>query len=352
VNEYVVAFVAALVISAVLTPVVRRFALDHNIMAVPDARKIHLKPVAYLGGLAIFAGFLVPALAFLPLGRRFGALIIGVTILVVMGAIDDIRPLNPWLKLAFQFLAAGVVLGGGIGITDLTNPLGGTVSLAAGRFAVDWGSWHFHVTPIANALSILWLVGLANAVNFLDGLDGLAGGVSAIAAFTMFLLAISPQVNQPEVALLAIILCGSALGFLPFNFYPAKIFMGDSGAYFFGMTLGLIAIYSGAKLATASLVLGFTIFDTLWAVVRRVYHRTSPFKADRGHFHHLLLEAGFSQRRAVLTLYAVALVFGLVAVSSGSFAKLLMLAGLFLLMVTATTALTINAWRRRRNLVG
>jgi UDP-GlcNAc:undecaprenyl-phosphate GlcNAc-1-phosphate transferase len=348
---YVEAFLMALLLSYLLTPVVRRFAIKHDIMATPDERKIHTTPIAYLGGLAIFGGFLVSALTFLPINRRFGALIIGTTILVIVGVIDDIRSLNPWVKLIIQFLAAGVVLAGGIGITSITNPLGGTLHLEAGRFAVNWGRLHFHITPIANALSLLWLVGLANAVNFLDGLDGLAGGVSAISAFIMFLLAISPQVNQPEVALLAIILCGAALGFLPFNFFPARIFMGDAGAYFLGISLALIAIYSGGKLATVSLVLGFTIFDTLWAVVRRLYHRTSPFKADRGHFHHLLLQAGFSQRSAVLTLYAVALLFGLVAVSSGSFAKLVLLAILFIMMVIATSLLTINAWRRQRNLV-
>lgn len=319
-------------------------------MAQPGDRKIHTQPVAYLGGIAIYIGFLIPALIFLPMGRRFGALIIGVTLLVIMGAIDDVRPLNPWLKLAVQFLAAGVVLSGGIGITHLTNPFGGGYDLTVGKFLVVWGPLRFHIAPLANALSILWLVGLANAVNFLDGLDGLASGVSAISAFVMFLLAVSPKVGQPEVALIAIILCGASLGFLPFNFYPAKIFMGDAGAYFLGMTLALLAIYSGGKLATASLVLGFTIFDTLWAVVRRLYHRTSPFKPDRGHFHHLLLQAGFSQRSAVLTLYAVALLFGLVAVSSGSFAKLILLTILFIAMVIATTLLTIGAWRRQKKL--
>lgn len=346
--NYFLAFSLAVLLSALVTPRVRRYALAHNIMAEPGERKIHKSPVPYLGGVAIFVGFVIPALIFLPLDRRFIALLLGIFILVVVGVVDDIKNLNPWIKLFWQIVAAMVVLAGGIGIIKLTNPLGGYFNLSVGRFTINWFGLHFHVTPIANLLSILWMLGLVNAINFLDGLDGLACGVSAIAGLVMFLLSIGPKVHQPEVALLAIIMTGAAVGFLPFNFFPAKIFMGDGGAYFLGLTLALLAIYSGGKLATASLVLGFTIFDMIWAIVRRLYHRTSPFKADRGHVHHLLLEAGFSQRSAVLTLYAVALLFGLVAVLSGSFIKLVSLVVLFVLMAAATGYLTALSWRKNR----
>ncbi len=348
---YFAAFLAAAGLSAAVTPLVRRYALEHHIMAEPGERKIHLLPVPYLGGVAIFLGFVVPALIFLPLDRRFLALILGIFILVVVGVVDDIKTIKAHYKLLWQIVAAMVVLAGGIGIIQINNPFGGTIDLTVGRFAVNVWRLHFHIAPLANLLSIAWMVGLVNAINFLDGLDGLACGVSAIAGLVMFLLSIGPKVNQPEVALLAIIMTGAALGFLPYNFFPARIFMGDGGAYFLGLTLALLAIYSGGKLATASLVLGFTIFDTIWAVMRRLYHRTSPFKPDRGHVHHLLLEAGFSQRSAVLTLYAVALLFGLVAVSSGSFAKLVSLVVLFVLMTAATGYLTALSWRKNKGLV-
>jgi len=195
------------------------------------------------------------------------------------------------------------------------------------------------------------MVGLANTINFLDGLDGLAGGVSGIAAFIMFLLAVGPRVNQPEVALLAIILAGAAFGWLPYNFYPARIFMGDSGAYFLGLALAMLAIYSGAKVATAVLVLGFPIVDAVWAATRRLAKRTSPFRADRQHFHHLLLDVGMGQRQAVLTLYAVALAFGVVALLVGSFAKLIALVVMVALMFVSIGALVWINWLRRRKVI-
>lgn len=346
--NYILGFGLAFAVSAAATPLVRKYAVKHGIMDKPAGRKIHSKPVAYLGGLAIFAGFVVSVLVSLPINRQLTALLLGCLILVAVGVIDDRRGLSPWTKLVFQFFAAAVALAGGIGITSFTNPFGGVVLLTAGRFAINLGPIHIHVTPLANALSLLWMVGLANTVNFLDGLDGLASGVSGIAATIMFALAVGPRVNQPGVALLAIILAGAAFGFLPYNFFPARIFMGDSGAYFLGLTLAMLAIYSGAKLATAALVLGFPIVDMLWAIIRRLATGHSPFMADRGHFHHLLLDAGMSQREAVLTLYAVAAAFGTIALMIGSFAKLVALIGLVFLMGITIAFLVLNEWYKQR----
>ncbi len=349
---YLLGFGLAFAVSAAATPWVRRYALARGIMDRPsEERKIHKYPIAYLGGLAIFIGFLVAVAVFLPLTRQLAALVLGCTVLVMVGVIDDMRGLSAWTKLIWQFVAAGIALAGGIGITSITNPLGGVIDLSYGRFTLDLLGWHFHVTPIANALSLLWMVGLANTVNFLDGLDGLACGVSGIAAFIMFLLAVGPHVQQPAVALLAIILAGAAFGFLPYNFYPARIFMGDSGAYFLGLVLAMLAIYSGAKVATATLVLGFPIVDAIWAATRRLAKRTSPFRADRQHFHHLLLDVGLNQRQAVLTLYAVALAFGVVALTIGSFAKLIALIVLVALMAAAIGTLVWINWVRRRKLL-
>jgi UDP-GlcNAc:undecaprenyl-phosphate GlcNAc-1-phosphate transferase len=345
---YVLPFVLATAISLMITPVVRQLAVAIGAIDLPDnERKLHGRPVAYLGGVAIFLGFLIPVLIFLPLTRHLLGLLAGITLLLVVGVVDDIRGLSPWSKLPWQIVAAMVVLAGGIGIVQFTNPLGGVIHLDYGRFAVNLAGLHFHITPIANLLSLLWLVGMVNVINFLDGLDGLASGVSGIAAFIMFLLAVSARVNQPEVALISIVLAGAALGFLPYNFYPARIFLGDGGAYFLGLTLALLAIYSGGKLATAGLVLGFTIFDGVWVALRRLYRRTSPFKADRQHFHHLLVEAGFSQRQAVLTLYAISLLFGLVAVTTQSLGKLIGLIALFVIMASLTALLTFRTVQRR-----
>lgn len=333
---YLVPFIVAFLTSVLLTPQIRKWALAHNIVAHPGERKIHTKPVAYMGGVAIFMGFLIPAVAFLPVSRRFVSLIVGVTMLVVVGVIDDMKPVNPWIKLVWQLLAACVVLAGGIGIQVITNPFGGVINLSAGRFAIG----PYHVTPIGNLLTVLWIVGLVNVVNFMDGLDGLAAGVSAISAFIMFCLAIGPGVRQPEVAVLAIITVGAALGFLPYNFFPAKIFMGDGGAYFLGTVLALLAVYSGGKLATAGLVLGFAIFDGVWAVVRRLLAKRSPFSADRQHIHHLLLDAGLSQRAAVLILYGVSASFGALALLGNAQVKAVGFVLLLLIMIMGTFALT------------
>ena len=340
-----IAFGLAAALSLSLTPVVRRFALAKGIVDHPsEARKIHAAPVAYLGGVAIYLAFVIPVLASMQLTRQLLGLLGGITLLLIVGVIDDIKRLSPWVKLCWQIVAAGITLAGGIGITALTNPFGGQIALDAGRFAVNLGEWRFHITPIANSLSILWMVGLINALNFLDGLDGLASGTSVISSFIIFLLAI--KVDQPEVALLAIILTGATLGFLPYNSFPAKIFMGDGGAYFLGLTLALLAIYSGGKVATAFLVLGFAILDSIWAVIRRLGARSSPFRADRKHLHHLLLEVGLSQRLAVLVLYLLSLIFGLVALASDSYAKLVTMVVLVVLMVIMTVGLIFISWRR------
>lgn len=348
---YLLGFGLAFALSAALTPWIRRFALKKGIVDHPSsARKIHRQPVAYLGGLAIFAAFVITVMIFLPVTRQLAALLLGCLILVVIGVIDDIRDLPAGVKLIGQFVAAGVALSGGIGITTITNPFGGVIDLSSwGRMGFEIFGNEFHISPLANALSLLWMVGLANTVNFLDGLDGLACGISGIAALVMFGLAISDNVSQPAVAMLAIILAGAAFGFLPSNFFPAKIFMGDSGAYFLGLVLAMMSIYSGGKLATAALVLGFPILDAIWAAVRRMAKGTSPFKADRQHFHHLLIDAGMSQRQAVLTLYGVAATFGLVALSVGSFAKLVALGVMIALMALAIGALIYLNMNRSRS---
>ncbi len=333
---YLLGFGLAFALSMAFTPLVRRYALARGIVDAPTAgRKIHRHEIAYLGGVAIFAAFALVVMLLLPVTRQLASLLLGCLILVVVGVVDDIRDLSPGVKLVGQFVAAGVALAGGIGITAITNPFGGVIDLSWGRMSFDLLGAHFHIAPVANVLSLLWMVGLANTINFLDGLDGLACGVSGIAAVVMFAVAVGPHVHQPAVALLAIILAGAAFGFLPQNFYPAKIFMGDSGAYFLGLVLAMLSIYSGAKLATAALVLGFPILDAVWAAVRRMSRGVSPFKADREHFHHLLLDGGMSQRRAVLTIYGVVAVFGVVALMSGSLAKLVAMVVLVCVMIVA-----------------
>lgn len=178
------------------------------------------------------------------------------------------------------------------------------------------------------------------------GLMAYRAGVAAIAAVIMFFVAAGPNVNQPDTALISLILAGACLGYLVYNFYPAKIFNGDSGAYFLGMTIGILAIFSGAKLATAMLVLGLPIVDTFWAVVRRVAAGRSPFSADRGHIHHLLLDVGLSQPQAVLVIYAFSIVFGSIALFASSAQKILAFA--CLVVILAILILSLTLLRRKK----
>jgi len=318
--RYLLALVLAVLISWLLTPLASKLAVKLGAVDQPTGgRKIHTRPIPRLGGVAIAAAFITTVLIMGPITRPLIALLLAAIVLVMVGVADDRHSLSPWVKLVWQVAAAGIALAGGLGITAISKPLGGFLAITWGRHLFNLGPLHFHITPIANLLSIIWIVGLVNAVNFLDGIDGLACGVSGIACFFLFALAVS--VHQPAVAVLAIAGFGAALGFLPFNFFPARIFLGDSGAYFLGLILALLAIYSGGKLATAVLVLGFTIVDGLITVLRRLYHRSSPFKADRSHLHHLLLDFGFTQRQTVILYYAIAIGLGTLALMSGTLVK-------------------------------
>jgi UDP-GlcNAc:undecaprenyl-phosphate GlcNAc-1-phosphate transferase len=344
---YALAGVSAMAISLIGTPAVRRLALKVGAIDYPGAaRKVHRQATARLGGLAIYLAIILTAAVSLDLNRQFWGLAAGLTLLVVVGAIDDLRGLSPGVKLGGQLLAAGLALAGGIGITTLTNPWGGVIALDRWRLAVDWAGLRFHIMPVANLVSLIWMVGLINVINFLDGLDGLAAGVSGIAAAVLLIL--SASTGQPAAAILAAIVVGATLGFLPYNFHPARIFMGDSGSYVLGLTLALLSVYSGAKIATAGLVLGFTILDGLWTVLRRVLRGASPFTADRLHLHHLLIDIGFSHRQTVVGLYGLSALFGLLALVGGSLAKLVALGLLVMTMVLILGTLAYIEKKKRK----
>ncbi len=324
--SYAWAFGLAFVISLSLVPAVRKLAFRIGAVdqPVPNSRKIHTRVMPRAGGLVLYTSFVVTSLLFAShTSVAFWGLLGAATIVMLVGLADDLHSLSPWLKLAVQVIAALTAMAAGIKITALTSFSGGT--------------WNFYQTGsvalsiLAASLSLLWLVGVTNTLNFLDGLDGLATGVAGIAATIMFILSIGPRVDQPQTALLAIILAGSCFGFLWHNFHPARIFNGDSGAYFLGMTLACLAIISGAKLATALLVLGLPVLDAAWAVMRRTLSGRSPFSADREHLHFLLIDSGLSQRKAVLIIYAFSIAFGIVALISGTFLKLIALITLVLL---------------------
>ena len=293
----------ALLVSAVLafliTPLVKRLAERVGAMDVPtDGRRMHHRPIPRMGGLAIFIAVLVSVLIFAKIDREVRGILLGAIIIVILGVLDDIMTLHAGLKFIVQILAAILVVLHGCRIEHFM-----------GLTLANWLSY-----PV----SVLWIVAITNAVNFIDGLDGLAAGVSAISAGAMLVVALLVADFTSAVMLAAIV--GGCVGFIPYNFNPAKIFMGDTGSTFLGFMLSTISIYGLFKMyaiisfAVPFLVLGLPIFDICFAVVRRVSHGQSPMHADRGHVHHRLIDMGFSQKQAVAIAYMLSAILGMAAV--------------------------------------
>ncbi len=318
--EYLITFVLAFIIAFTATPIVRKLAFRVGAVDVPkDERRMHNKPIALMGGAAIITGFIV-SLAFdlvttsniLTPGRELLGLLTGIAIIALLGVLDDIKTLGSKTKLAFQLAAAlSVVLISGTRISVITNPFGSSPYLELNPF-------------ISYTLTILWIIGITNAINLLDGLDGLAAGVASISSLSLFFVSMLRADLDPSIAVYTAVvtaaLAGSTLGFLPFNFNPAKIFMGETGSAFLGFTLGVISIqgtfksYAAISITIPLLVLGLPLFDTLFAIIRRVGSGKSIMQADRGHLHHKLIDLGLSQRQSVVIMYTASGALGLCAI--------------------------------------
>ena len=299
---YALAVLSAFVVAWLLTPQVIKLAFKLGAVDQPDSRKVHSRTMPRMGGLGIFIAFLLPMLAVFQLDTPYLGIIIGAMIIFITGMLDDLYDLSPWLKLLGQALAAAVAIYFGLVIHFVTNPFDGALSL--GYFSLP--------------LTFLWIVGVTNAVNLIDGLDGLAAGVSGIAASTMGIIALVQ--GQPVVALAAFILVAAILGFLPYNMYPARTFMGDCGSNFLGFVLACLAIMGTAKSAAVIslfvpiVILGIPIFDTFFAIIRRINKKAPIFMPDKDHLHHRLMALGMSHRRTVWIIYGISGFFGATAV--------------------------------------
>ncbi|MCH7320632.1 undecaprenyl/decaprenyl-phosphate alpha-N-acetylglucosaminyl 1-phosphate transferase [Solibacillus sp. MA9] len=298
----IVAFVAAIL----LTPLVKRLAFRLGAVDAPNYRKVHARIMPRLGGLAIYLAFMIGIL-FLKFVTNFEsdylyAILIAATIIVITGIVDDMRELSAKVKLVGQFAAACIVVFvGGIQIVNINLPFGGEL---------DFG-W------LGIPLTIVWIVGITNAINLIDGLDGLAAGVSTIALMTLAIMAM--LLGNGIVIAMAAILAAATIGFLFFNFHPAKIFMGDTGALFLGFMISVLALLGFKNVAVISFVipvimLGVPISDTFFAIVRRLRSGKKWSDPDKSHLHHRLLDLGFSHRQTVLIIYAMAAMFGVAAV--------------------------------------
>lgn len=298
-----IAMVCAGLISFTMTPIVRVFAFKTGAIDVPkDERRMHNVPIPRLGGLAVFAGFSIASMVFCDMSPSLLALWFGGLIIVTLGALDDIFHLNSFVKLAVQIVVAIIPVSQGLTIKFI-NLFGQYIVL---------GSFEIPVT-------IIWIVGLTNAINLIDGLDGLSCGVSAICSLSLLLCTIMLG-NNPQITIITGMLAGACLGFLPFNTNPAKIFIGDTGALFLGYTLSVLSLEGLFKTHTVLSfmiplsIFGLPLFDTAFAIVRRILNGKSPFTADRGHIHHRLIDMGFNQKQSVGILYSVCGILGIAAV--------------------------------------
>ena len=294
----------------------RRLANHFGWLVQPGPGRIHRRPVPQLGGVAILGGFAAAVLAAVPLDGRMVGLLLGAVVAVAFALVDDFRELSPRDKLLGQLVAAAIPVAFGIRIDGVSNPFGGILFL--------------HVA-VAVPFTLIWTAGMMNAINFLDGVDGLAPGVAAIAATVLVVLSI--QLGQPVIATVGIALVAATLGFLPFNFFRASIFLGDSGPHLLGYTIAVLAIIGGAKIATALLVLGIPILDVAWAVIRRWRAGGHVYRRDTDHLHHRLLRAGLPQPLVVISYYAVSAGFGLIALYLHKIEKLVALGAMAFLMV-------------------
>jgi len=312
----------------------------------PDAeRKVHTTPMPLLGGLAIFVAFTTVALVYafatdvligkdLHLKAIIG-LALGGILIMIGGWLDDRCHLKPGQQIIWPILAILIVIASGIGVKVITNPFGGLLELDAIKIEVlRWGGVPYYFTLFADLLTFVWLLGMTYTTKLLDGLDGLACGVGAIGSLVIFGLTQFTPFYQPSVGLLSIILAGACLGFLIWNWHPAKIFLGEGGSLYIGFVLGVLAIISGAKIATTLLVMGIPILDVAWVIVRRLFwEKRSLAQADRRHLHHRLLDVGLSHRQVVLVLYIITASFGITSLFLGTRGKLWALAVLALVMV-------------------
>lgn len=300
--EYMLGFALAFLVTLLSTPLVKKLAFTIGAVDQPNQRKVHKTVMPRLGGLAIFVGFALVYFFFMPISKLSLALFLGGAMIVILGVLDDRFELSPKMKLFGQLLAAFTVVLLGLRVEFFHLPFDEAI------WSLGW---------LAIPITIFWIVGVTNAVNLIDGLDGLAAGVSGIATGVMLVMALIT--GNAFVALYCAILLGAIIAFLFFNFYPAKIFMGDTGALFLGFNLATLSILGFKQVTFASfviplLILGVPLSDTFFAIIRRIVNRKPISQADKNHLHHCLQALGFSHRTTVLIIYGISALFGLAAI--------------------------------------
>jgi UDP-GlcNAc:undecaprenyl-phosphate/decaprenyl-phosphate GlcNAc-1-phosphate transferase len=335
-------FLAAFIISLCITPIVRHTMRHFGIVDKPktEERKIHKKQIPLGGGWAIFFSFFIVIALLVSRGsigedipvRSLVGIFIASVFLMIGGILDDKYRLRPRYQILFPILACIVVIFFGIGIESISRPAGGVLSLVEYNITIAGLG---KLAVFADVVVFFWLMGMMFTTKVLDGLDGLVTGIVAIGAILVYIVSKQPQWYQPEVGLVALVFAGACLGFLVWNFYPAKIFLGEGGSLFTGFMLGILAVISGSKIATTLLVMGVPILDVARVIFRRIQKKKSIFIGDSEHLHYRLLQSGLTQKQAVLLLYGISFLFGMTTLFLQSREKIIALSFLFVLMLLA-----------------
>jgi len=342
-RPFLIAFFFSLLITFLIIPLVKKMGLVDNPSIRRHPANTHKGAIPRAGGLAIYLSLVISIFLLLPLTKQIWGIMIGATIIVIVGLLDDKYDISPYVRFITNIVAALVVVGSGIGVPFITNPLGGVIRLDIWRIVFELGGKH-SILVWADLFALLWIVWCMNMVNWSKGVDGQMPGFVTIAAFIIGLLSFrfvsGGDLRQWIPAVLAFITAGAFCGFLPWNFYPQKIMPGYSGGALAGFLLAVLSILSVAKVGTAMLVLGIPMLDAIYTIIRRLSLRKSPFWGDRGHLHHRLLDIGWGRRRIALFYWLVSAILGLVALLVTSKIKLFIV--LFIAVTLGGTLLWLS----------
>ena len=332
----ILAFAISALTTIALIVIAPRLGLIDNPKTSKHPAKLHTNAIPSGAGIAFWASTVPIILLYLPLEKKFIGIATGLTLAAAIGLADDRFDLNPYLRLALNFITAAIIVGAGVGITFITNPLGGIIKLDTIKVAFDFFGSH-QIFPVAGIFALFWIVFIANMINWSSGVDGQIPGIVVITSIVLALLSyrfVNYDPSQIQLIKLALILTGSALGFLIFNWHPAKIFPGY-GITVWGILIATLAILAGAKVATAILILGLPFADGIISITRRILSGRSPVWADRGHLHHLLLDKGLTQPQIALLYWLVTAILGYLALNLSSSAKAYAIALVSILVVGA-----------------
>ncbi len=336
--QYFLPAISALSLTILSTLIALKVFPKLGLLDNPKKYGLKRKPIPYPGGILLWIIFVLLALIFFEPTIKLIGLLFGSGILVLISFIDDRISLPPSLRIIVQVMVALVMVVAGIGVETITNPFGGYIALDQFKFVLEFGESAITIMAFSGIFTLIWILLIVNTMNWMDGIPGLTSGMTFIGGLTIFFLSISDMVDQPETATLALIVAMIALGFWFFDFFPPKILIGDSGSMFFGLLLAVLAIFSGGKIATAFLILGFPIMDAIYVIVHRIYNKQAPWKGgewDRDrkavHLHHRMLQFGMSERQVLVSIYALAGAFGISALFLGTQGKFWAIVTIFFL---------------------